>query len=57
MPNTEAQNRYQKTRTKIYGVKVIKDTTEKDIFDKLESVDNVSGYIKALIRADIAAEK
>lgn len=57
MPNTEAQNRYQKAKTKIYGVKVIKDTTEKDIFDKLESVENVSGYIKALIRADIAAEK
>ena len=57
MPNSKAQDRYQKDHTKKYTVKVMKDSTEKDIFDKLESVDNVNGYIKALIRADIAAEK
>ncbi len=31
-------------------------STERDIIDKLESVPNKAGYIKALIRADIAAE-
>ena len=30
--------------------------TEFDIMQKLESVDNVSGYIKSLIRADIASK-
>jgi hypothetical protein len=29
-------------------------TTEMDIVEKLESVENKSGYIKSLIRADIA---
>lgn len=29
-------------------------STEQDIIDKLESVPNKAGYIKALIRADIA---
>ena len=32
-------------------------STEQDIIDKLESVPNKAGYIKQLIRADIAAEK
>ena len=32
-------------------------STEQDIIDKLESVPNKSGYIKDLIRADIAKEK
>ena len=31
--------------------------TEMDIVDKLDSVDNKAGYIKALIRADIAKSK
>lgn len=31
--------------------------TEQDIIQKLESVPNKAGYIKSLIRADIAAEK
>ena len=30
--------------------------TDADILSKLESVENVQGYIKALIRADIAAK-
>lgn len=29
--------------------------TDRDILDKLDSVDNVQGYVKALIRADIAS--
>ena len=32
-------------------------STEMDIMEKLESVPNRAGYIKSLIRADIAAEK
>ena len=32
-------------------------TTEQDIIEKLESVQNKAGYIKQLIRADIAAHK
>lgn len=32
-------------------------STEQDIIQKLESVPNKAGYIKQLIRADIAAEK
>ena len=32
-------------------------STEQDIIDKLESVPNRAGYIKNLIRADIAASK
>lgn len=32
-------------------------STEQDILDKLDSVPNKAGYIKQLIRADIAASK
>lgn len=46
------QQRYDKKNTKTYSVKVVK-TTEKDIFDKLESEPNKAGYIKQLIRKDI----
>lgn len=31
--------------------------TEADILEKLSSVENKAGYIKSLIRADIAKEK
>lgn len=37
----------------MYGVKVV-ITTERDIYEKLESTQNKSGYIKALIKKDIA---
>jgi hypothetical protein len=32
-------------------------STEQDIIQKLESVPNKAGYIKSLIRADIAKQK
>ena len=35
----------------------ISPKTEKDILDKLDSVSNKSGYIKQLIREDIARQK
>lgn len=48
----KASNKYNEKNTKIYPIKV-NLKTEKDIYDKLESVDNVNGYIKQLIRKDI----
>ena len=47
-----AKERYDKAKTKMYAIKVVK-TTESDIIEKLESVPNTSGYIKSLIRKDI----
>lgn len=47
------QARYDKAKTKMYGVKVV-IPTERDVYEKLEQTPNKSGYIKALIRADIA---
>ena len=40
----------------MYGVKVV-ITTEKEIYEKLESTPNKSGYIKDLIKKDIAKSK
>ena len=56
MYSPEAQKKYDKEKTKKYTIKVIK-STESDIFQKLESVPNKAGYIKELIRRDIASEK
>lgn len=50
------QERYEKKNVVRVTFKVIK-TTEPDILEKLESVENKSGYIKSLIRADIENEK
>ena len=54
---TEAQkrasNRYDRANTKAVALKLNKKT-DADILAKLESVDNVQGYIKALIRADMS---
>jgi hypothetical protein len=51
-----AKERYDKEKTKMYAIKVVK-TTEGDIIEKLDSVPNKSGYIKSLIRKDIKNEK
>lgn len=51
-----AQKKYDqanKDKYKNVFVKVNRET-EKDIVEKLESVDNIQGYIKGLIRADIS---
>lgn len=48
----KASKKYNEKNTKIYPIKV-NLKTEKDIYDKLENVDNVNGYIKQLIRSDI----
>jgi len=51
-----AQEKYKKENSKQYIVRVML-TTELDIAEKLESVDNKAGYIKRLIREDIEREK
>ena len=48
------QERYAAKYKKQFKIDCI-TTTEKDIIEKLESVPNKAGYIKQLIRADIAA--
>jgi hypothetical protein len=51
----EANNKYNKNNTIMYAIRVVM-STERDIIGKLESVANKSGYIKKLIRDDIAKE-
>lgn len=50
------QDRFDRLNSKVYRVKVM-TRTEQDIIAKLESVPNKSGYIKDLIKKDIAASK
>ena len=50
------QDRYAAKYKKQFKIDCI-TTTEQDIIEKLESVPNKAGYIKQLIRADIAASK
>lgn len=52
----ESNARWDKANTKIVALKIMK-TTEADILEKLESVPNKNGYIKSLIRKDIAENK
>jgi len=49
----KSNNKYNKENTRLYNFRVVTNT-EQDIIQRLESVANKSGYIKALIRADIA---
>lgn len=53
-----AQKKYDqanKDKYKNVFIKLNKET-EKDIVEKLESIDNIQGYIKGLIREDIKNE-
>ena len=50
------QQRYHAKYKKQYSLPCF-TSTEQDIIDKLDSVPNKAGYIKALIRADIAKSK
>ena len=55
MENIEAetpQARYDKRMTKVFTMKLNRGT-DAEILAKLESVQNIQGYIKELIRADI----
>ena len=47
------QERFDRLNSKVYRVKVM-TRTEQDIVQKLDSVPNKAGYIKQLIRQDIA---
>ena len=48
-----AQARYNKAHCKMMSLKFHNDN-DADILEKLASVPNIQGYIKQLIRADIA---
>lgn len=50
------QERWQKRNAKRYTFAVMKNT-EADIIQRLDSVPNRAGYIKRLIRQDIANTK
>lgn len=47
------QDRYHKAHTVSLTIRLMKNT-EQDILERLDSVPNKAGYIKALIREDIA---
>lgn len=49
----KAINKYNKANTKIYPIR-LNFNTDKDIIEKLESVESKQGYIKDLIRQDIS---
>ncbi len=52
-PNAHAI--WQKNNTKSITIRLM-SRTESDIINRLDSVPNKAGYIKALIRADIAKD-
>lgn len=57
MKTTEAQlkatAKYQKENTRMFTLR-LNLNTDMDIINKLEQVENKQGYIKQLIRTDIA---
>lgn len=50
----KAQKKYDSVNVKKYGIK-LNCNTDADVIKKLSEVDNVQGYIKELIRKDIAS--
>lgn len=52
----KANAKYDAAHTKMYCMK-LNLKHDKDVIDKLKSVGNIQGYIKDLIRADIAKDK
>lgn len=55
MSKYEAQDKYDKANTVQFKMKLNKKW-DKEIIEKLNSVDNKQGYIKGLIKADINKE-
>ena len=51
--HTEAQARYDKVNRRVYGFR-LHNVIDADIIAKLASVDSMQGYIKQLVRDDIA---
>jgi len=56
IPDSEAKKKWDKENTVFVGIKLFK-ATDTDILQKLENVPNRQGYIKSVIRKDIAEEK
>jgi len=52
----KASAKYDKQHTRGVYLK-LNTETDRDVIDKLDSVDNRQGYIKALIRKDIETDK
>ena len=50
--HSRASAKYNASNTKAIPFR-LNLNTDTDIFEKLSSVDNVQGYLKSLIRADI----
>ncbi len=50
----KAGKKYDSANVKKYGIK-LNCNTDADVIKKLSEVDNVQGYIKELIRKDIAS--
>ena len=48
-----AERKYAKTKCTSYTIKLV-NSTDADIIEKLNTVPNRQGYIKALIRADLS---
>ena len=51
--HTIAQAKYDKENRRVYGFR-LHNTLDADIIEKLSSVPSMQGYIKQLIRDDIA---
>lgn len=51
-----AVKKYQKKNTKAFSVRFNKNT-EPEIVDKLESQENVTNYVRNLIREDLKKDK
>lgn len=60
MASSEAHKRasmkYDAANTRVVRIR-LNFKTDADILQKLDSLDNMQGYIKSLIRADIAKNK
>lgn len=50
------QDRYLKKNLRVFRVTCMR-TTEQDLIDFMESKNNISGYIKELIKKDIGNSK
>jgi len=51
-----AEKKYKASKTRFVGLS-FNVATDADILAKLETVDNMQGYIKACIRADLKKEQ
>lgn len=56
MPESEAHKKWVQENTVHFGMR-LQRRTDADILEKLESVPSKQGYIKRLIREDIAREQ